>query len=103
MMEYSILLHACDPARNIWRSYHIAAGQDLFGDWIVELTYGRIGAKGRTKVVPVADEEAAKKYMETCLRKRESAPKRIGIQYELKGVSGVLGERGRDTHDITSA
>jgi hypothetical protein len=43
MMEYSVLLEASDPARNRWRSYHIAAGQDLFGDWVVELTYGRIG------------------------------------------------------------
>lgn len=59
MMEFSIQLAATDPARNIWRSYLIAGGQDLFGNWIVELTYGRIGAKGRTKAVLVADEAAA--------------------------------------------
>ena len=35
MMEYSILLEARDPERNIYRAYHIAAGKDLFGDWIV--------------------------------------------------------------------
>ena len=48
MMEFSILLEACDPERNRWRSYRIMAGQDLFGDWVVELTYGRIGSRGAT-------------------------------------------------------
>ena len=68
MMEFSILLQACNPVKNHWRSYHIAAGQDLFGDWIVELTYGRIGSRGRTKVVPVTDEAAARHYARGCLR-----------------------------------
>jgi hypothetical protein len=51
-MEYSILLEACDPTRNLWRSYHIAVGKDLFDDWVVELTYGRIGSKGGCKPKP---------------------------------------------------
>lgn len=88
MMEISILLHGCNPAQNHWRSYHIAAGRDLFGDWIVELTYGRIGAKGRTKVVQVADEAAARRYVQSCLRKRASAPKRIGLAYRVIASSG---------------
>jgi len=88
MMEYSILLEACDPEKNHWRSYHIAAGQDLFGDWVVETTYGRIGAKGRTQTVLVADREEAKKYVQNCLKRRESAPKRIGTGYVVKKVSG---------------
>lgn len=88
MMEFSILLEACDPARNIHRSYRIAAGQDLFGDWIVQLTYGRIGARGRTKTVAVDDEAAARYYIQTCLKKRESAPKRIGIGYKVRQTSG---------------
>ena len=89
MMEFSILLEACDPARNLWRSYHVAAGQDLFGDWVVELTYGRIGSKGRTKVVSVANEDEARRHVRTCLEKRESAPKRIGIGYKVKGITGT--------------
>ena len=87
-MEFSIRLEACDPARNIWRSYLVAAGQDLFGNWIVELTYGRIGCKGRTKVVPVDDEEAARRYVRQCLKRRERAPKRIGVGYQIKDISG---------------
>jgi predicted DNA-binding WGR domain protein len=89
MMEFSILLEACDPARNIHRAYHLAAGSDLFGHWVVEITYGRIGAKGRTKVVPVADEAEARSYVQTCLKRRESAPKRIGIGYKMIQTTGA--------------
>ena len=56
MMEFAIHLEACDPARNIWRSYSITAGQDLFGDWIVAMNYGRIGSRGTTKTVLLSDE-----------------------------------------------
>ena len=31
MMEFAIHLEVCDPERNIWRSYSITGGQDLFG------------------------------------------------------------------------
>lgn len=88
MMEFSIRLEARDPERNIWRSYRIAAGQDLFGDWIVQLTYGRIGARGHTKTVAVPDETAARRYVRRCLRKRETAPKRIGVAYKCIGTTG---------------
>lgn len=49
MIVYSILLEADCPELNIRRSYLIEAGQDLFGNWIVEINYGRIGCKGRKK------------------------------------------------------
>ncbi|QJD29026.1 WGR domain-containing protein [Methylococcus geothermalis] len=88
MTTFYIQLEARDPARNISRSYQIIAGQDLFGDWVVELTYGRIGAKGRTKAVLVADETAARHYVRQCLNKRKSAPKRIGVSYETVSVGG---------------
>jgi len=49
MIVYSILLEADYPELNIRRSYLIEAGQDLFGNWIVEINYGRIGCKGEKK------------------------------------------------------
>ncbi len=92
MMHYTILLEACAPERNIWRSYHIAAGQDIFGDWVVELTYGLIGAKGRKQTILVPDEAAAQQYVRKCLKKRENAPKRIGIDYKKVASSGTWSE-----------
>ncbi len=92
MMEISILLEARNPARNVWRSYHLGAGQDLFGNWVVEVTYGRIGATGHTKVVLVADETEARSYIEKCLKKRKSAPKRIGVGYQVRHIEGKWGQ-----------
>jgi hypothetical protein len=30
-----------------FRAYRLEAGTDLFGDWMIDITYGRIGTKGR--------------------------------------------------------
>ena len=88
MMDFAIHLEARDPSRNIWRAYSITGGQDLFGDWIVVLSYGRIGAKGQTKTVMLPNEEATRRYVRQCLKKRENAPKRIGIGYTVIKISG---------------
>lgn len=80
----SILLEACNPELNIWRSYRITFGQDLFGSWIVELSYGRIGSKGRSRTILAENEAQAMGYVEQCLKKRQSAPKRIGASYRIK-------------------
>jgi hypothetical protein len=71
-------LEARDPTHNVHRAYSIAYGQDLFGNWIVEITYGRIGA-GRTIV---DNEDEALNYVQKSLKCRQSAPKRIGVGYE---------------------
>jgi WGR domain len=75
------------------RQKHLArlqhhAGQDLFGDWIVAMNYGRIGSRGTTKTVLLSDEEAVRRYVRQCLKKRESAPKRIGIDYKVIQTDG---------------
>jgi predicted DNA-binding WGR domain protein len=75
-------LEARDPARNIHRAYSLAYGQDIFGNWVVETTYGRIGGKGRTLVMVVNSEDEALQYVQKALKRRQSAPKRIGVGYE---------------------
>lgn len=77
-------LEAKDTNRNIHRAYSIAYGQDLFGNWVVETTYGRIGGKGRTIVTLVNNEEEALKYVQKILKRRQSAPKRIGVGYTAR-------------------
>lgn len=87
MLKPVAYLEAKDASRNIHRAYSIAFGQDLFGNWVVETTYGRIGGKGRTLVTVVDNENEALKYVRKCLRRRESAPKRLGTGYEIKNAS----------------
>jgi predicted DNA-binding WGR domain protein len=81
---FHIELQARDPERNRWRFYRIEAGRDLFGDWVVRLTYGRIGARGQTKTQVAPDAAAAAKLVRACLRRRQSAPRRIGVAYEVR-------------------
>jgi predicted DNA-binding WGR domain protein len=50
MTSLHILLEARSVARRCWRAYEIDVGTDLFGAWLVEMSYGRIGAMGRSKV-----------------------------------------------------
>ena len=97
MMEFAIHLEACDPERNIWRSYSITGGQDLFGDWIVAMNYGRVGARDTTKTVVLPDEAETRRYVQKCLKKRESAPKRIGIDYKVKDISGTWSDFREET------
>jgi predicted DNA-binding WGR domain protein len=77
-------LEAKDASRNIYRAYSIAYGQDLFGNWIVETTYGRIGGKGRTLVTIVNNEDEALQYVQKALKRRQSSPKRIGVAYKIR-------------------
>jgi predicted DNA-binding WGR domain protein len=81
MSVFSIQLEARDPARNRFRAYQVDVARDLFGAWLVEVKFGRIGAKGRRLVSALEDEHAARRMVCERLRRREGAPKRIGVAY----------------------
>jgi predicted DNA-binding WGR domain protein len=80
-------LEAKDASRNIRRAYSISYGNDLFGNWVVKTTYGRIGGKGRTIVTEVSNEDEALKQGQKALKRRQYAPKRIGVRYEVRAIS----------------
>ena len=50
MTSLHILLEARSAVRRCWRAYEIEVGADLFGAWLVEMSYGRIGTMGRSKI-----------------------------------------------------
>jgi len=83
MNALSILLEARVPQRGCHRAYGIEVGQDLFGVWVVEMTYGRIGTAGHTKVRSFPALADARRQVEACLRKRATAPRRIGVAYQI--------------------
>jgi long-chain acyl-CoA synthetase len=49
MQALCVRLEARAPEQRCFRAYEIAAGRDLFGGWMGEITYGCIGAHGRTE------------------------------------------------------
>jgi predicted DNA-binding WGR domain protein len=79
-----ITLEARSTAHRCLRAYEIVVGADLFGAWMVEMSYGRIGTPGRTKVRTFSTTEEAQVQVDVCLRKRASAPRRSGVAYRLR-------------------
>jgi predicted DNA-binding WGR domain protein len=87
MDAFYAALEARDPARGRFRAYRIEAGTDLLGDWLVDVTYGRIGTPGRTVRQAVPDEAAARKLVHQHLRRRATAPRRIGVGYQIRALN----------------
>jgi len=79
MTSLHILLEARSAVRRCWRAYEIQVGADLFGAWLVQMNYGRIGRMGRSKIRSFVTAADARAEVEGCLRKRASAPRRIGV------------------------
>ena len=50
MTSLSIRLEARSAAHRCYRAYVIDVGTDLFGAWLVDMSYGRTGTIGRSKI-----------------------------------------------------
>ena len=81
MNDILIELHACDPANNRHRSWRVVAGADLFGLWTAYVSFGRIGAGGRTMRHEFANEATAIGFVRRGLRRRATAVRRLGVPY----------------------
>ena len=76
-------LIAVDPARNVRRRYAICVTPDLFGAYIVERSWGRIGTRGQSKCLSFPDRTGAERHVAAILRRRGTAINRIGVPYRL--------------------
>ena len=77
----SIELEASNPAANRLRRWRLDLAKDLLGAWIAELQFGRIGSRGRLLRHVFASENEALAFMRRGLRRRATAPARIGVPY----------------------
>src|SRR4051812_32833857 len=87
MERFRVRLEACDRERGRFRAYRIDAGTDLFGDWLVDVTYGRIGSHGRVIRHVASDEAEARRIVRHCLQRRATARERIGVGYQLRELA----------------
>ncbi|RKF18977.1 WGR domain-containing protein [Altericroceibacterium spongiae] len=83
MEELQIYWRAEDPARNIARAYHLSVSHDLFGWICVETRWGRIGCTGQSQRRAFPEEQEARRYIRSIMRKRATAPARIGTAYRI--------------------
>ena len=82
MLTLVSYMQANDPEQNKHRFYRIAYGQDIFDQWIVEITYGQVGCKGRSLITLYDSQKEAVSYVKQALKRRQSSPNRIGVAYE---------------------
>jgi hypothetical protein len=76
---------------NHHRRYEVVIGRDLLDDWTVAIRYGRTGQGGRELRYASANREDMRAMVRDRLRRRLSAPKRIGCPYRLAAYTSVPG------------
>ena len=80
---FAIELRAVSPHGQRRRAYEIHVGPDLFGQLVVTIEFGVIGARGQRRVHLVADIAEAQAVVRRSLRRRLTAPRRIGVPYRV--------------------
>jgi predicted DNA-binding WGR domain protein len=80
-LPYRIHLQAIDAARNIARDYQIYVACDLFGHWIINTHWGRIGTRGQQKTESFLMKSQASRHIQIILKRRSYAKQRIGVAY----------------------
>jgi predicted DNA-binding WGR domain protein len=86
-----VAFEAHHAERNHHRRYQVTVGRDLLDDRTVEITYGRTGQGGRAIRYASADPGEMKDVIRDRLRRRLSAPRRIGCPYRLAAFSAAPG------------
>mgnify|MGYP003418952319 CR=1 FL=1 len=76
-----IELVALDTVQNVRHRYAVRVTADLFGAFIVETEWGKIGTKGQSNRRAFNDQSDAARYVSSLLRRRDNAEKRIGRAY----------------------
>ena len=79
----NIALEAHNHERNHHRRYEVSVERDLLGDWLVTIRFGRVGGGTQERRFGCADADAAQRVVRAHLRRRLSAPRRIGCAYRV--------------------
>jgi hypothetical protein len=100
LAETTIELEARNLLANRLRRWSVEIGRDLLGMWVVDVEFGRIGSTGRRLRHVFLDLPAAQAYVGRGLRRRATAPARIGAAYRCVRSSvearGLLSRVGID-------
>ena len=87
----TVAFQAHHAGNNHHRHYAITVGRDLLDDWTVAIRYGRAGQGGRELRYASPQPEEMKAVIRDRLRRRLSAPRRIGCPYRLTALSTAPG------------
>jgi predicted DNA-binding WGR domain protein len=85
----SLAFEAHSVENNHHRHYAVTLGRDLLDDWTVAIRYGRTGQAGQERRYAAAEPDEIRAIIRDRLRRRLSAPKRIGCAYHLSAFSAA--------------
>ena len=75
-IQHVLFLRRMDPERNVARFYVLMIERDLFGRIVLVRRWGRVGARGRERVEPYANQDEAV----TAMGKLAAAKRRRGYR-----------------------
>jgi len=87
----TVAFEAHSQEANHHRRYQITVGRDLLNDWTVAIRYERIGQRGQEMRFASPKPEEMRAVIRDRLRRRLSAPKRIGCPYHLTVLNSAPG------------
>jgi hypothetical protein len=87
----TVAFEAHNAEKNHHRRYQVTLGRDLLDDWTVAICFGRTGQAGREIRYAASQKEAMRAIIRDRLRRRLSAPKRIGCPYRLAAFIAAPG------------
>src|SRR3954467_5587087 len=87
----TVAFEAHNAGRNHHRHYQVTVGRDLLDDWTVAISYGRTGQAGWELRYAATHASAPRPPLRDRLRRRLSAPRRIGCPYRLAAYSAAPG------------
>lgn len=90
----SVVFEAHHPKKNHHRRYELVIGRDLLNEWTVAIRYGRAGLRGQEQRFASPQSDAMRAVVRDRLRRRLSAPRRIGCSYHLTAYSAAPGFDG---------
>lgn len=86
-----LCLEAHNSERNRHRRYEVRLSRDLFGRWMVTIGYGRSGRGGRKRIYSDPNPDKVRAIIHERLKRRSSAPRRIGCEYRLREMAASPG------------
>lgn len=92
----TLAFEAHHPERNHHRRYEVRIGRDLLDDWTVTIHYGRVGQGGQERRFGFPEPDQLRAIIRDRLRRRLSAPKRIGCSYQLTACTQADGFAASD-------
>ncbi len=87
----TLTVEAHNASENHHRRYEVSIGRDLFDYWTVTIRYGRVGQGGQARRYGSREIDALRAIIRQSLRRRLSAPRRIGCTYQLTSLTLVAG------------